>query len=246
MTRSIAAGSLLAFVILCPGTKALAGPPFNTDDPEPVDLMHWEFYLASMQHFERSTADATLPHIEVNFGALRDVQLHVIAPMGFVRTDAGSQYGYGDTELGVKYRFVQESDKLPQIGTFPIVEIPTGNSDRGLGSGDVQVLVPLWIQKSWGALTTYGGGGFWYNPVPQGRNWGFFGWEAQYDFTNVVTLGGEIYYHTPDTRGADSDAGFNVGGFLNLDEHNHILYSIGHSLHGEQTTTGYLGYQVTI
>jgi hypothetical protein len=31
-----------------------AGPPFVTDDPEPVAYQHWELYLAS-QHIE--TAD---------------------------------------------------------------------------------------------------------------------------------------------------------------------------------------------
>ena len=29
--------------VLIPGS-ALAGPPFRTDDPEPVDYKHWEFY----------------------------------------------------------------------------------------------------------------------------------------------------------------------------------------------------------
>ena len=33
-------------------TPAFAGPPFLTDDPEPVPFKHWEFYLFS-------TLDAT-------------------------------------------------------------------------------------------------------------------------------------------------------------------------------------------
>jgi hypothetical protein len=36
-------------------------------------------------------------------------------------------YGPGDTELGVKYRFVHESDTLPQVGAFPLMELPTAN-----------------------------------------------------------------------------------------------------------------------
>ena len=43
---------VLLLLPLCSLT-ALAGPPFVTDDPEPVDYQHWEFYIAS-QHIETS------------------------------------------------------------------------------------------------------------------------------------------------------------------------------------------------
>ena len=238
-------GCFLTLLVLV-ASPLTAGPPFTTDDPQPVDFLHWEFYLSSVQHFGKSETDATLPHVEINFGALMNLQLHLITPMSFAHANGSSMYGYGDTELGAKYRFVQESDVVPQVGTFPIMEVPTGNKDRGLGNGSVQLFLPLWLQKSWGKLTTYGGGGFWYNTDPQGRNWSLFGWEMQYDFSEVVTIGGELLYNTPNTRDGPSGAAFNIGGYINFDEHNHLLFSFGHSLHGEQATTGYLGYQVTI
>lgn len=34
-----------------------------------------------------------------------------------------------------KYRFVEETKTRPQIGVFPMFELPTGNSARGLGNG---------------------------------------------------------------------------------------------------------------
>ena len=65
-------------------TAALAGPPFKTDDPQPVDYMHWEFYVASMQQIDNNQTSATLPHFEVNYGVIPDVQLHLVAPLGYV------------------------------------------------------------------------------------------------------------------------------------------------------------------
>jgi hypothetical protein len=236
--------ALLLFALM--STKASAGPPFNTDDPQPVDYLHWEFYLASVQQFERFEVDATLPHIEINYGALPDVQLHIVAPMGYVHTSEGARYGYSNTEIGMKYRFVQETESTPQIGTFPLIEIPTGDKSKGLSEGKIQAYLPVWVQKSWGKLTTYGGGGFWYNPGAGQRNWGFMGWEVQYDFSKVVTLGGEVYYHTASSRDSRSDAGFNVGGFINFNDENHLLFSFGHSMLGEHLFSGYIGYQVTI
>jgi hypothetical protein len=41
--------SLAAFLVL--SSSALAGPPFVTDDPEPVDYLHWELYTFSQLDF---------------------------------------------------------------------------------------------------------------------------------------------------------------------------------------------------
>jgi hypothetical protein len=236
----------LLLVAACLPQAGSAGPPFKTDDPQPVDFHHWEFYLASQQEFAQHGTSATLPHIEVNFGAFRNVQLHIVAPMGFIRTGDGEAYGYSDTELGVKYRFLDESDGAPQIGIFPLIEIPTGNAARQLGAGNLEAYLPVWIQKSWGKLTTYGGAGFWYNPGTGNENWIFAGWEVQYDFSETVTAGGEVYYQTPDRSDGRSGAGFDFGGYINLSENNHILLSLGRSFQGENVVTGYLGFQYTL
>jgi hypothetical protein len=174
------------------------------------------------------------------------VQLHLVAPLGYVHTAEGTHYGYSDTELGVKYRFVEESETVPQIGVFPLVELPTGNESEQLGSGKFRAYVPAWVQKSWGKLTTYAGGGFWYNPGVGQKNWTFAGWEVQYDFSEVVTLGGELYYQTADTEGAQSSGGFDFGGFINVNENDHILFSLGRSVSGAATIAGYIGFQLTI
>jgi hypothetical protein len=226
--------------------NGFAGPPFFTDDPSPVDYHHWEFYIASEQDHLQHEINATLPHLEINYGIFRNVQFHLVAPMEYIRTDDGTTYGYSNTEIGVKYRFVDESDSFPQIGIFPLAEIPTGSKEKQLSNGRIQAYLPLWLQKSWGKLTTYGGGGFWYNPGSDTKNWMFAGWQAQYDFSETVTLGGEIYYHTADQIDSESCAAFDVGGFINIDEGNHVLFSAGHSFLGRVTTTIYLGYQLTI
>ena len=46
------------------------------------------------------------------------------------------------------------------IGTFNMIEAPTGNADRGLGVGATWYRLPVWMQKDWNHWTTYGGGGF--------------------------------------------------------------------------------------
>lgn len=225
---------------------SFAGPPFFTDDPEPVDYKHWEVYLAGVYSHERHGKSGAAPIVEVNYGPWPDFHLHFIAPGIFSKEDGGSAaYGYGDTELGLKYRPIHESDSCPQIGTFPIVELPTGDQDRGFGNGKAQVFFPLWLQKSWGPWTSYGGGGYWYNPGKGNKNWVFTGWELQRDMSEHLTLGGEIFFRTADEVDAENSVGFNLGGIYNFDDGHHLLFSVGRDIRGPDIFTGYVGFQRT-
>ncbi len=235
----------LAVIVLLSFNRTIAGPPFLTDDPQPVDYLHWEFYIASAQEYAAAGVDATSPHIEVNYGVVPDVQLHIVAPLRFIRTNESSVYGYSDTEIGIKYRFLNESENAPQIGVFPMIELPTGK-EGPLGNGTIQVFLPIWFQKSWGKVTAYGGGGYWYNPGSDEQNSVFTGWEIQYDISETVTIGGEVYFQTADSRGAGNKRGFNIGGIINIDNYNHILFSLGPRMSDVESTLAYIGYQLTI
>ena len=238
--------ALFAIGFLAAATSVQAGPPFATDDPEPVELQHWEVYLGS--HYEHTSdgANGTLPHLEVNYGALPNLQLHVIAPVAFdAPSGANRQFGYGDTELGAKYRFLDEADGSPQIGVFPLVELPTGGSAHGLGSGHTQVFLPVWLQKTFGTWTTYGGGGFWINPGAGNRNWWFTGWLVQKEVHPGLTVGAEIFHETAQGNGVDSDTKMNAGIIWDLDESRHILASVGPTIQGQTGYQAYLALQFT-
>lgn len=226
----------VAIAILCLSVisgEAICGPPFKTDDPEPVELRHWEVYIASQTARDADILTGTAPHLEVNNGTLRNLQLHLIIPLAYARLQGGPvNYGLGDIELGVKYRFIEETDVIPQIGTFPLLEVPTGNSRRGLGNGLAQEFFPVWLQKSWGRWTTYGGAGYWRNPGEGNRDYWFGGWEAQYDLSEYLTLGTEITRSSPDAVGAPSLTGFDLGAIFNIDDGHHFLFSAGRDFSG--------------
>jgi hypothetical protein len=64
-------------------SPATAGAPFLTDDPEPVDYGHWEIIGFSTGTFVQGDAAGNLPGVEVNYGALPNMQLHVKASVAF-------------------------------------------------------------------------------------------------------------------------------------------------------------------
>ncbi len=221
---------LILFFYLALFNMAIAGPPFITDDPEPVEYKHWEFYISSIHSIQSKTFSGTLPHFETNYGILPNVQVHLLLPFNYIfELHQNAKYGYANTELGIKFRFIQENNYVPQIGTFPIIEIPT-IPNNSFSNNKIQLYVPLWIQKSWNKLTTYGGGGYWFNPGNNNKNWIYEGWEIQYDFNKKITLGGEIFYHSPSSIDENGILAFNFGGFMNFTEKFHFIYSVGHGL----------------
>ena len=246
-TRALAA-ALAATALLAPAHRTYAGPPFITDDPEPVELHHWEVDLASLGNVTSHNLAATAPHLEIDYGALENLQLHEITPLAISHSSNGpTDYGYGDTELGFKYRFVQESKYVPMVGIFPLVEVPTGSAAHGLGNGRVQCFLPVWLQKSFDEekWTTYGGGGYWFNNADGAKDHWFFGWELQRKINDRLTLGGEIYHQTSDAQGTSDRTAFNLGAIIDLTEHHHIVLSAGRDIQGPVTFSYYLGYQLT-
>ena len=237
--------------------RAQAGPPFQTDDPEPVPYQHFEFYNVSLGTAIRGDTQGEAPAWEYNYGIIPNGQAHIIAPLTF-DTQAGS-YGYSDTELGFKYRLVDEdkNDWRPMLGVYPLVELPTGDVTRGLGAGYVRAYFPLWIQKNFGEWTTYGGGGYWINhgDGTADRDYWFVGWLLQRQVTKQLAIGGEIFHQTSTVAfGATNPiytqptTGFNVGAIYDFDDDHHLLVSVGAGLQNASTTnefSWYVAYQIT-
>src|SRR3954470_23185744 len=93
-----------AFALLLASSAAHAGPPYDTDDPEPTELHHWEIYaFGAGTAFHGVDGEAGL---DLNYGPLPGIQLTATIPVDF-ETGADTRFGRGDLELGVKYRFLR-------------------------------------------------------------------------------------------------------------------------------------------
>ncbi len=236
----------LCFSVLSVPFSALAGPPFLTDDPEPVEYKNWEMYLASQGSNDRSGVSATAPHVEINYGIAPNTQIHLIAPVEYVKpAGAPSRYGYGDTELGVKYRFFENEEAKFMAGIFPLVEVPTGDQSKGLGNGDLQAFLPLWLQKSLGPWSSYGGGGYWINPGEGHKDFWFLGWQIQREINKSLDIGAEIFHESPSETEGDSHTAFNIGAIINITDNHHILMSAGRDIDGPNLFSYYIAYQLT-
>ena len=258
-----------------PAAPAEAGPPFRTDDPDMVEPGHYEFYVFSTGNRHKEDAQAVLPGFEFNYGVVDGVQVHVAAPFVHDRQTDGasapdpyaSTYAYGDTELGLKLRFVKE-DKggwRPEVGIYPMYEAPTGSKIDDTGKGHGTAFLPLWLQKEVGDFTAFGGGGYWINggttasriPGPSGitcavrnQNYWFEGLGVLYKLTDAVQVGPEIFHQSRSTDQPDgvTQTGFNVGGIYDATDHDHLMLSVGRGLENARDTnmvSYYVAYQRT-
>lgn len=251
-------------------STARAGPPFVTDDPDVVDYQHYEILTFSTGTAIRGDTSGVGPAVEFNYGLIPNGEFHIGAPLAFDSPSGRSiQFGYGDTELGFEYRFIGQEDEAEdktedkkgseqvdekdsglQVAVYPSVDFPTGDQSRGLGAGHARAFLPVWAQESFGDWTTYGGGGYWINQGggTNDKNYWFFGWVLQRKVTDNLAIGGELFHQTATTIDGKDSTGFNIGVTYDIDEHNHLLASVGRGFQNASETnllSWYVGYQIT-
>jgi hypothetical protein len=232
------------------------GPPYQTDDPVPVDLHHYEFYIFGGMDGTTAEIDSTGPAIEFNWGAIPRVQLHAILPLGAIAPSNNPIYlpggtgpkafGLTDMELGTKIAFIKESKYVPQIGAFTMFEIPTGSYGKGLGVGKVWYKLPIWLQKNAGPWTFDGGAGYQVVPQTGYRNFPYTGWLVKRTLSERLELGVELFAHGREGFAAaqtEASAMIDLGGYYHFKNHpgEQFLFAYGHSVAGQTENYAYVG-----
>jgi hypothetical protein len=254
--KSLLVATIVILALAAFSKPACAGPPFQTDDPEPIDYRNFEFYTFGTADGTAVAINTAGPATEFNWGALPNVHLHIIVPLAAMfpsnnpalapSGEGSREVGLGDIETGVKFRFIQESKHRPMVGTFVMIELPTGDANKALGVGKTWYKFPLWAQKSFGPWTTYGGGGETvFNNSPGTKNYTFAGWLLQRDIGKKLTLGTEVFYHGAEGLGAAqtrSSTLVDVGGYYKFrDPGFQLLFAYGHSAFGQGENYAYVG-----
>ncbi len=248
---------ILALVTAAPRLHA-QGPPYQTDDPVPVDYGHYEFYIFGGADGTPVEMDSTGPAFEFNWGAVPRVQLHGILPFGVVAplnhavyAPASGQgpdaFGITDMELGAKIAYIKESKHFPQIGTFTMFEMPTGNFDKGLGVGKVWYRLPVWLQKNIGPWLLDGGAGETVVPQTGYRDFPYGGFLLKYTFPgDRLEFGGEVFSHGAEGAAAPQTQAstlIDLGGYYHFkrNPNEQFLFCYGHSVAGQTENYAYVG-----
>lgn len=140
-----------------------AQQPFVTDDADvtPKGRFHFEFsnefdllQRESFPSLKQNTAD-----FELGYGLFEGVEIGVAAPLLTIfnegRTGPKTVTGVGDMTLSVKYNFRKEKEnsRVPALTIAFNFEVPTGDTERQLGSGLADFYVNGILQKSLSQVT---------------------------------------------------------------------------------------------
>lgn len=233
-------GARLAVFLSLMTSAAWAGPPYVTDDPEPTDLGHYEIYLFAVGTATRDGSSG-VGGVDFNYGAAEDLQLTAVLPVAWDSPTAGPPAtNLGNIELAAKYRFLHQDDFGVDVAFFPRVFLPAGSQD--VGEQHVSLLLPLWIGRSWGNWSTFGGGGCVLNKGGESQNFCQMGWAITNQVTEHFNLGVEIYHETADTIGGKASTGVGAGAVYDLSENVHLLASVGPGIENAAETNQYSWY----
>ena len=251
---------LLPLLLFCASRLwAQAGPPFQTDDPTPVELGHYEAYVFGTVDGTPAELDTISPGFEFNWGAVPNIQLHVILPLGEVIPSnkpvyapggtGPSAFGVEDMELGFKFGFIKQTAHRPQIGTFTMFEVPTGSYSRGLSVGKVWYKLPVWAEKEFGPWSLVGGMGYAVVPQDQYKNYLYGGFLVKRVVNEKLELASEVFSHAREGFAAaqtQASTLIDAGGYYHFKQPGlQLLFAYGHSVAGQTENYAYLGIYKT-
>jgi hypothetical protein len=169
----------------------------------------------------------------------------IYAPAG----TGSSAFGMTDMEVGVKYGFFKQTKHRPQIGSFTMLELPTGSSTKGLGVGRVWYKLPLWVEKEFGAWSLVGGLGYAVVPQTQYRNYFYGGYLVKREMSKRLELSAEVFSHAREgfaTAQTQASTLIDAGGYYHFKSPGlQLLFAYGHSIAGQTENYAYLGLYKT-
>ena len=184
-------------------------------DVPPADAGVLETYIgARYQESETGRVSRLLPHTELTYGITKWWE----ATLEFDWISEREHRGWGDSIVGTKVLLLGETPHRPGLAFSAECKLPTGDEERGLGTGETDYGVRLRTQKTWGRFTLIGNAGYgWLTEpsVPGGReareNTLFLGLGQEYKIGPRTKLLSEILWRTREEPGDANRLAGNVG-----------------------------------
>jgi hypothetical protein len=140
--RSIENACLNSQIVSVPSRPTVT----NATDPTQCGVVEFEY------GFDHQWLGAGDRHNDLNgnlrFGLTPNLDFHwASASFLNVAGTTGGQTGFGDTWLGLKYRFLRQTTHRPSFGLFYAAKVPSASYVKGLGSGQVDHSISFLASK---------------------------------------------------------------------------------------------------
>lgn len=156
---------LAALLLVLLASSANAQSPFVTDDADTTPKRHFHFGFADefdlLPHTDFPSLQQNEAGFEVAYGLFDRVEVGVETPLLTIfnapDSDPRRPSGIGDVNLSVKYNFLKHREKthVPALALVFNLELPTGDTNRDLGSGLADFYLNGIFQESITPKTTF-------------------------------------------------------------------------------------------
>ena len=226
--------ALAVLLLLNFAPRCFAPPPLVTGDVPTAGRQTFEWYAGGRyQESESGKPSRLLPFTELVYG-LTDRQELTFEIAGLSKDH---QYGPIDTVVGTKRVFLKETERRPGLaGSFEL-KLPTGDKNRGLGSGEFDYDLRLRGQKTWGWFTAIGNTGHTIVTDPEfggvrrrAENVWLLAFAQEYQVARRTKLLSEIYFVSRDASGEAHRLAANIGFKHKLRDNLSLHAAVGKSL----------------
>jgi hypothetical protein len=227
--------------------QAQGGPPYYTNDPGTPGNKQWEINLAYMPFLYDGQSISHVPDVDINFGLGDRIQLTFEGSwLRDWETPGPAQYGLGQDQLGVKWRFYDNPDNGWAISVFPQVSVnnPDSSVRRGIAPRGASLILPMEFSKKFGPVDLNWEAG--YNVVHYGSDGWIAGVVAGHDITKKLEMDPEFYSVGAFHPRASADT-FGIGARYKIHPPFILLLMAGRSVeatrNGQPYFVGYCGMQ---
>jgi hypothetical protein len=184
----------LVFFLAAASAFAQGGPPYYTNDPGTPGHLNWEINLGYMPFLFSDQSVTHSPDVDINFGVGDRIQLtYENAWLRVHNPKSPTDYGLGQSNPGVKWRFYDAGESGLNISIFPqlFLNNPNDAVRRGITTASETLLLPFEFSRKFGPVdVNYEIG---YQFVHKGPNGWITGLVVGHEFTPKFEIDMEIY-----------------------------------------------------
>ncbi len=222
--------TILAALLIAP-VCAFAGPPILTDDTGTPGDRKWEINVGVTLDKRDDERRYETPDLDLNYGIGDHIQLNYsVSWIVLDKRDEGSKNGLGNSEVAVKWRFMDEDKHGIAMSVYPrlIFNNPTSSAERGLADKGTTFRLPVEMEKKIGLInvnTEFG-----HDFRQRGGDEWLYGLSLKYAEIKGLEALAEIY-GTANNSFKRHETVFNLGLRYDLSENCTLLASAGRSFH---------------
>ncbi|MEO7715055.1 MAG: transporter [Capsulimonas sp.] len=198
--------------LLCAAAQPVIAGPVAIDGPGTTEPGRYTLDIAVNSSQVSGSESQTLPAINLSYGLTNNIEVGTgIAVSSFRNSGASRKTGFGDTTVGAKWRFLEETKSAPQVAIDYGLKIPTASKSEGFGDGKYASNFGICAAKSYGHYGVGLAASYYMPGNALAKNCWSYSAACTCQVTERTSVGAQVYGGSPGADGARTNLGYLVG-----------------------------------